>query len=61
MRSSSTTSPIGGEGDAMARLPRIGKAVSSLYERTLALEAMVEAGAVDPHECGVSLLHFGPY
>jgi hypothetical protein len=35
----------------MARLPRTGKSVSSLYERTPEFEAMVKAGLVDPREC----------
>ena len=39
----------------MARLPRTGKWVSSLYERTLDFEAMVEAGVVDPRECETTL------
>ncbi len=39
----------------MARLPRTGKSVSSLYERTPAFEAMVKAGSVDSHECETTL------
>jgi hypothetical protein len=39
----------------MARLPRTGKSVSSLYERTPAFEEMVKAGSVDPHECETTL------
>jgi hypothetical protein len=39
----------------MARLPRTGKPVSSLYERTPAFEEMVKAGSVDPHECETTL------
>jgi len=39
----------------MARLPRTGKSVSSLYERTPAFEAMVKAGSVDPRECETTL------
>src|SRR5580704_19508802 len=39
----------------MARLPRAGKSVSSLYERTPAFEEMVKAGSVDPHECETTL------
>ncbi len=39
----------------MARLPRTGKSVSSLYERTPAFEGMVKAGCVDSHECETTL------
>jgi hypothetical protein len=39
----------------MARLPRTGQSVSSLYERTPAFAAMVKAGSVDPHECETTL------
>ncbi len=39
----------------MARLPRSGKSVSALYERTPAFEAMVKAGFVDSRECEITL------
>jgi hypothetical protein len=39
----------------MAQLPRTGKSVSSLYERTPAFEAMVKDGYVDPYECETTL------
>jgi hypothetical protein len=39
----------------MARLPRTGKSVSALYERTPEFEAMVKAGTVDPRECETTL------
>ena len=39
----------------MARLPRTCNSMSSLYERTPALEEMVNAGQVDANECETTL------
>lgn len=39
----------------MARLPRAGKSMSLLYERTPAFEEMIKAGSVNPNECETTL------
>jgi hypothetical protein len=39
----------------MVRLPRTGASICAIYERTPAVEAMVERGYIDPNECVTTL------
>jgi hypothetical protein len=39
----------------MVRIPRTGRSVCAIYERTPAVKAMIECGLIDPNECVTTL------